>query len=85
VYIIKSVKKDFIYTGSTSDLKVRFSEHNKGKVASTKSYLPFELLYYEAYSAEKDARKRESMLKLRGQARVHLLKRLKHSLEQNKT
>ncbi|MBU2585053.1 MAG: GIY-YIG nuclease family protein, partial [Bacteroidetes bacterium] len=30
VYIIKSIIKDFIYIGSTNDLKTRLEEHNSG-------------------------------------------------------
>ena len=41
---------------------------------------PFSLVYYEAYCAERDARKRESSLKLRGQARTQLKKRIEESL-----
>ena len=41
---------------------------------------PYKLIYYEAYGAETDARRRESMLKLRGQARKQLLLRLKDTL-----
>jgi len=37
-------------------------------------------VYYEAYLAEGDARKREAMLKLRGQARNQLKKRIVQSL-----
>jgi len=47
---------------------------------STKSRRPFELIYYEAYKSEKDARKRESNLKLRSKAFTQLKKRTKDSL-----
>ena len=80
VYVIKSVKDGDLYTGSTNDLKKRLSEHNAGKVSATSPRRPFKLLYYEAYLAEGDARLREKALKLRGQARVHLLRRLGKSL-----
>lgn len=81
VYILKS-KKDFnLYIGSTNDLRNRLKEHNTGKVFSTKSRIPFELVYYEAYKAEKDARKRESNLKLRSRAFAQLKKRIIKSVE----
>ena len=63
VYLIKSIKKDFLYTGSTPDLKRRFDEHNKKQNLSTKSYAPFKLIYYEAYRNKNDALARERMLK----------------------
>ena len=76
-----SLKDKELYIGSTNDLKKRVLEHNSGKVPSTKPRIPFKLVYYEAYSSEKDARNREARLKLRGQARVHLIKRLTTSIE----
>ena len=81
VYILGSQKDRELYIGSTNDLKKRIQEHNSGKVPSTKPRIPLKLLYYEAYLAEKDARKRESALKLRGQARAHLAKRINSSME----
>jgi putative endonuclease len=83
VYVLKSIKCDELYIGFTNDLKKRLIEHNKGNVFSTKTKQSYKLIYYEAYITEADARRRESMLKLRGQARVHLLTRLKDTLKQN--
>lgn len=63
VYILHNPKKNFIYIGYSEDLKQRYSEHNKGSVKSTKSYLPLELIHYEAYKSKKDAKRRELYLK----------------------
>lgn len=63
VYCLKSVKNGDIYVGFSADLRIRFGEHNKGKVRSTKPYRPWKLIYYEAYSSKTDARKREKQLK----------------------
>lgn len=52
-----------------------------GKSFSTKSYVPWELVYYEAYGSEKDAYQREKQLKFYGQALSHLKRRLKFTLE----
>ncbi|MEK7208653.1 MAG: GIY-YIG nuclease family protein [Patescibacteria group bacterium] len=81
VYVLGSTKDDELYIGSTNNLRKRFIEHNSGKVPSTKPRIPMVLLYYEAYLAEVDARYRETMLKLRGQARKQLTNRLSASLE----
>ncbi|KKS44087.1 MAG: Excinuclease ABC C subunit domain protein [candidate division CPR1 bacterium GW2011_GWA2_42_17] len=81
VYVLRSLKDGNLYTGSTNNLSRRFDEHNDGKVFSTKSRRPFELLYAEAYKAEKDARNRESQLKLRSKALAQLKKRLTESLK----
>lgn len=69
-----------MYVGSTNDLRKRFRMHNEGKVFSTKGRRPFELLYYEAYKAESDARHREQNFKLRSRAFLQLKKRLTESL-----
>jgi len=70
-----------MYIGSTGDLRKRFSDHNNGKVFSTKRRIPFELIYYEAYKAEKDARGREHNLKLRSRAYAQLKKRIGECLK----
>ncbi len=76
VYFIRSRKDKYFYIGSTGDLKNRFREHNNGFVRSTKNRVPFDLVYYEAYSFEKEARKREKNLKLRANALTGLRRRL---------
>ncbi|HEY4486774.1 MAG TPA: GIY-YIG nuclease family protein [Candidatus Paceibacterota bacterium] len=81
LYVLGSKKDKDLYIGSTNNLKKRLEEHNSGKVPATKPRIPFKLLYYESYFAEQDARKRESSLKLRGQARVQLIRRIKSTLE----
>lgn len=63
VYILKSLNKDFIYVGFTKNLKQQFVDHNEQKEISTKPYAPFELIHYEAYRSEKDAKRREEYLK----------------------
>lgn len=80
VYILKSIKDQRLYIGSSNNLKKRIIEHNKGKVFSTKYRLPLELRYYEAYSHEREARKREKSLTLRGKSLVELRKRIVDSL-----
>ena len=81
VYVLKSFQDDELYIGSSTDLKRRLSEHQTGKSFSTKFRVTFELVYYEAYKNEKDAREREQALKLRGHARRFLKERIKRSLK----
>ncbi len=80
-YVLKSRKDLQLYIGSTNDLRKRFRQHNNGEVFSTKSRRPFELVYYEAYKAESDARKREQSLKLRSRAFAQLKKRIENSVK----
>ena len=63
VYILISEKDKKFYTGYTKNLKLRFEQHNKGYVESTKNRKPFKLIYYEACLNEKDTIKREKYLK----------------------
>ena len=80
VYLIKSRKDNQLYTGLTNNLKRRIKEHNNGLVYSTRSRKPFDLIYYEAFNSKKDARIRESNLKIRSRAFVQLKKRIQGSL-----
>jgi putative endonuclease len=75
-YILKSKKDGKMYTGYTNDLQKRFKEHNTGKSVYTKEKGPFELIYYEACTEQKDARSRESYLKS-GKGKKYLKSRLK--------
>ena len=81
VYILKSKKDKNLYIGSTKDLKKRLVDHNAGRVFLTKLRRPLELIYYEAYKSEKDARRREHNLKLRSRALAQLRKRIEESLK----
>jgi len=62
-YVLQSKKDGNFYTGFTQDLKLRFSQHNKGRVESTKDRRPLELIYYEACRNIDDATHREKYLK----------------------
>ncbi len=80
VYLLRSNDHEFIYIGSTPDLKRRILEHDRGEVKSTKFYRPLKLVYYEAYTDKLDALNRECKLKHHGSVIGHLKKRLKRSL-----
>lgn len=54
---------NWIYVGSTNDLKQRFKSHNSQENLSTKKYAPFKLIFYEAYLSKKDALRREVYFK----------------------
>ena len=63
VYVLQSnIDKNF-YVGSTSDLSKRLKSHNKGKVKSTKSRRPLELIYHESLITKTIAIKREHFFK----------------------
>ena len=63
VYLLQSIKNQSLYLGYTKNLKKRLQKHNRGLVLSTKSGMLWQLIHYEAYCNEKDARRREKYLK----------------------
>lgn len=63
VYVLRSDKDNKNYVGYTKNLKLRFEEHQKGRVASTKGRRPLKLIYYEACLNQQDATHREKYLK----------------------
>ena len=63
VYVLRSLKDENLYVGATGDLRLRFSQHEGGSVASTVNRRPLELVYYEACRSQKGAFKREKYLK----------------------
>ncbi len=75
-YLLESNKNGQWYIGYTSDLKQRLKEHNQGLNLSTKRYLPWRVVYYEACENEQDARRRERYLKTTQGGRL-LKRRLK--------
>ncbi len=83
VYIIQSLKTRKLYFGYTNNLKRRTEEYNKGLNFSTKPYLPYRLIYYEAYANKIDAQNREKQLKKFGQGIYRLKNRLQYSLQNN--
>ena len=63
VYVMFSHKDKKFYIGFTENLMKRFAEHQQGKVSATVSWLPVELVVYEAYKNKYDALRREKYLK----------------------
>lgn len=81
VYFLKSENFDQIYDGWTSDFRRRLKQHNNGENKSTKRYLPWKLVYYEAFLSKKDAMVRELKLKNHGKGIYDLKRRLVNSLD----
>ena len=63
VYILQSEAKHRLYIGKTTDLKRRVKEHNAGQNVSTKAYVPWSLVFYEAHTNKNDTSRREKYLK----------------------
>ena len=62
-YVLQSEKDKKFYTGYTKNLKLRFKQHNQGRVFSTKNRRPLKLIYYEVCLNQQDATHREKYLK----------------------
>jgi predicted GIY-YIG superfamily endonuclease len=75
VYVLQSADGKNLYYGFSSKLRQRFAEHQK-----MPKHAGWELVYYEAYLNEQDARNRERMLKKYGAARRHLKQRIRRSI-----
>ena len=63
VYLVKSIKRKWYYAGSTNRLKARLEEHNKGRVRSTKNFLPLHLVFTKEFNTEVEAGNYERKLK----------------------
>ena len=63
VYILISYKDEGYYIGSTTRLSERLERHFSGRVRSTKSRLPLELVYSEETGSLGEARNRENQMK----------------------
>ena len=79
VYVIVN-EKDEIYIGYTSRIEKRLEGHNNGDTKSTRGHL-WQLVYFESYLSQTDAKTREKGLKHDGRARYQLYRRIAHSRE----
>ena len=78
-YVLKSEKDNNFYVGYTQNLKLRFEQHEKGLVGSTKNRRPLQLIYYEACLNQEDATRREKYFKTYN-GRIFIKRRLKSYL-----
>lgn len=76
VYILQSeIDPERYYTGSTTDLKRRYKEHNNGQSIHTNKFKPWKLKAYIAFDDENKADAFEMFLKT-GNGRAFIKKRL---------
>jgi predicted GIY-YIG superfamily endonuclease len=74
-YILLSSKSHIFYFGSTSNLTLRLTQHNAGRVRSTKPHMPWNLVWYAGFQTEQKARDFEHYLKS-GSGKAFAYKRL---------
>ncbi len=82
MYILKSLKDKKNYAGYTQNLELRFEQHQKREVASTKYRRPLELIYFEGCLNKEDALKREKYFKTH-YGKMHLKKKLANRINTN--
>ena len=64
VYILHSLKEsDRYYVGYTTNIDKRLAEHNSGKSAHTKLWLPWEIVTCVAFKSKDKAQQFEKYLK----------------------
>ncbi len=84
VYVLRSLKTNSLYVGSTCDIERRVREHNLGIGGGyTRKQRPFELAFYEAYAVKEDAVKAEIFFKS-GYGREILRDKIKSYLKDTK-
>jgi len=75
-YVLISETTGKFYTGSTTELKKRVTEHNNGLVPSAKYKRPLQLIYFEACLSKDNEFRRERYLKS-GMGKRYIRNRLK--------
>ena len=68
-YILYSEKSQRYYTGQTSDLTNRITEHNSGETRSIRHGIPWILVWSEQFQTRAEAVKKELFIKGRGAKR----------------
>ena len=63
VYVLQSELDKKFYTGYSKNIELRFEQHQKGRVESTRDRRPLKLIYFEACLNQQDATHREKYLK----------------------
>ena len=63
-YILSNKNRSVLYIGFTNNLNRRIKQHKSGKGANfTKRYSAYDLIYFEEYEENNQARSREKQLK----------------------
>ena len=55
--------REITYVGCTNELNRRLHEHNSGKSKFTNKYKPWQIIYFEETTSQKEALKREEYYK----------------------
>ena len=70
-YVVASTAGDYLYKGSSRNLRDRLKDHQAGREPRTKNRRPLTLVYYKHFDSFSDAMAMERYLKT-GQGRIFL-------------
>ncbi|MDD3558554.1 MAG: GIY-YIG nuclease family protein [Melioribacteraceae bacterium] len=62
-YILHSEKFSRYYVGHCKNCESRLLDHNRGKVKSTKAYVPWSIIYTDQFQTKSEAFRREMEIK----------------------
>jgi len=62
-YVLRSLRDGKFYIGHAEDVTERLTQHNAGRVSSTKSRVPFQLAHKQEFSTRSEARWQEKKWK----------------------
>jgi putative endonuclease len=68
-YILYSKSKNQYYTGQCEDISLRLGQHNTGRNRSTKTGIPWEVVFIKQFGTRAEATFLESKIKKRGAGR----------------
>ena len=63
IYVLKSLKRKYVYVGISNNPERRIGQHNFGYNKTTKPYKPFKTTLIEKFNNRGEAREREKYLK----------------------
>ncbi|MBI3572841.1 MAG: GIY-YIG nuclease family protein [Candidatus Kerfeldbacteria bacterium] len=63
VYILRSLKHQWFYSGHTDNIPLRKMQHDIGQVQASSPHRPLELIFFEGYENKYDAIRREKYFK----------------------
>jgi putative endonuclease len=62
-YVIRSISTGYLYKGHCENLEERLKQHNSRMTESIRKYIPFEMVYFEAFETREEAIVREKYFK----------------------
>lgn len=81
VYLLKSMKDNKYYIGQTENIDQRLYLHNAGKVKSTSTRRPFEMIGFKEFATRNEARWTEYQLKHHSDKKYKFIRELESKIK----